>query len=428
MIIKKEYFRKKIDTGLAIVVACLLILLLSFFIKAIKYRKIYDSSKTYYRIFPNLNKAVDEEPIEIVSQFRGDDNKTGIISDRLTIGGRIKQLSRKINGSLHSASKATPAVDESGIYIGSDAGWFYKLNHEGNVVWKTYLAKTEQGVHGTALLSKQYLWIGAYNGVLYCLKKQTGEVVWTIHLGDAIGASPSYYKGQIIISVELLFPRNMGYVASVSARDGSLNWKMPLTSAHIHSSVAIHPEKGYGVTGANNNFLFKIDLESGKVLWALQMKGDIKSTPLIYKDYIYVSNWGNQFAAVSEAGKILWSTDIKSGSQSSPTLVPDKGILLFATHRKGQLFSVSATNGAIIWEKKINNNRALASGVSFFSERDNKYLFLFPCEKTVICLIDPVNGDVVQEIQTDFLLTGSFGYFNSRFYMSFDNGGVSVLY
>ena len=420
--------KKKYKQFFAIVTTCLFIFVLSFFIKAVKYRKVYDNSKTYYRIFHYTHKTVKEDPIEIVSQFREDDNKRGILSDKLNFKGQIKHLFGKINGSLHNASKATPAVDESGVYVASDVGWFYKLDHDGNLIWKTYLAKTAQGVHGTALLSKKYLWVGAYSGVLYCLEKQTGDIVWAIHLGDAIGASPSFYKGQIIVSVELVFPRYMGYVASVSAKDGSLNWKMPLTSAHIHSSVAIHTEKGYGVTGANNGFLFKIDLNSGRILWNLQMKGDIKSTPLIYKDRIYVSNWGNQFAAVSEDGKILWSKNIRSASQSSPTLIPDKEYLVFATHRKGQLFSVSAKDGALIWEKKIDNNNALSSGVSFFSKRDKKYLFLFPCETTAICFIDPVNGNILQKIQTGFLLTGSFGYFNNRLYISFNNGGVSVLY
>ncbi len=428
MINIQEKHKKVFFICITFIMIGVFISLFVFFIKAVKYKKHYEATRTHYLIFPNWNRIVEEDPIEIVSQFRGDDKKTGVVDGKWNLKGKIEPLFDKINGSLHGASKATPAVDETGIYVGSDAGWFYKLDHKGNMIWKTYLAKTEQGVHGTALLSKKYLWIGAYNGVLYCLKKQTGEVVWTIHLGGAIGSSPSFYKGQIIISVELLFPHYMGYVASVSARDGSLNWKMPLTSAHIHSSVAIHKEKGYGVTGANNNNLFKIDLNSGKILWALPMKGDIKSTPLIYKDRIYVTNWGNQFAAVSEAGKILWSTDIKSASQSSPTLVPDKELFIFGTHRKGQLFSVSAKDGAIIWEKPIDNDRAMASGVSFFSKRYKKYLFLFPCEKKAICLIEPSNGNILQKIHTGFLLTGSFAYFKNRFYMGFNDGGISVLY
>ena len=399
-----------------------------FFIKAVKHRKLYDASKTHYRIFHHSNKIVDEDPIEIVSQFRGDSMKRGMAVGTFNLRGQVKSLFGKINGSLHGASKATPAVDKSGIYVGADDGWFYKLNHQGEVIWRTYFAKTDQGVHGTALLSKKYLWVGAYNGVLYCLKKETGEVVWTIDLGDAIGSSPSFYKDQVIVSVELVSPRAMGYVASVSAKDGSLNWKSPLTPAHIHSSVAVHPEKGYGVTGANNGLLFKIDLHSGQLLWTLQLKEAIKSTPLIYKDRIYVSNWGNQFAAVSEEGKALWSKDIKSRSQSSPTLIPDKEYLIFATHRIGRLFALSAKSGAVIWEKKIGNERAIASGVSFFSKRDKRYLFLFPCEKEAICVVDPNNGNFLKRIRTGFLLTGSFGFFKKYFYMNLDDGGVLTLH
>ena len=414
--------------GFSTVIIVLSVFLFFFFIKAVKYRKLYNISRTPYNIFHHSNKRAEEDPIEIVSQFRGDDMKTGVAEGRFNIKGQTKHLFKKINGSLHGASKATPAVDESGIYIGADSGWFYKLSHQGELIWKTYFAKAYNGIHGTALLGKKYLWVGAYNGILYCLKKKTGEVIWSIDLGDAIGSSPSFYKDQIIISVELVIPRPMGYVASVSARDGRLKWKSPLTPAHIHSSVAVHSKKGYGVTGANNGFLFKIDLNSGKFLWSVQLKGDIKSTPLIYKDRIYVTNWGNQFAAVSEEGKIVWLKNIKNRSQSSPTLIPDKGYLVFASHSAGWLFSISVKDGTIVWRKKISNETGMASAVGFFSELHNKYLFLFPCELKSICVVDPANGNFLKKIKTNFLLTGSFGVFKEHFYTNLNKGGVLVLY
>jgi len=407
---------------------CFMVLLV-YFAEAVKYKKNYDSSKTPYRIWHYPNQIVQEDPIQIVSEFRGGPLKKGIAVGSFRIKGQLKLLFKKINGSLHGASKATPAVDESGIYIGSDNGWFYKLNHQGELVWKTFFAKAAVGVHGTALLSEKYLWIGAYDGILYCLKKETGDLIWSIDLGDAIGASPSFYKGQIIVSVELMYPRAMGYIASVSARDGSLNWKSPLTNAHPHSSVAIHSKKEYGVVGANNGLFFKIDLNSGKYLWSLKTKGAIRSTPLIYKDHIYINNAGKQFIAVHESGKIMWDLDIKNHSQSSPTYVPDKNFLLFSTHgRKGQLFSVSARTGKIIWKKKIANNWATSSGVSFFSSRYNKYLFLFPCKKRAVCLIDPSNGKNLKIIPTGSYLSGSFAFLKKAFYMNFNNGGIQVLH
>ena len=402
--------------------------ILFYYINTLQYKKTYDNFKTYYRVLSYPDKNIQEKPIKITSEFRGDPLKTGVAPGVYHLKGHTKSLFRKINGSLHGASKATPAIDESGIYIGSDDGWFYKLNHQGELIWKTFFAKAGMGVHGTALLSQKYLWIGAYDGILYCLNKSTGELVWSIDLGDAIGASPSFYKDQIIISVELMYPRMMGYIASISTNNGQLNWKSPLTSAHPHSSVAIHTKKGYGVVGANNGLLFKIDLKTGQYLWTLQTKGAIRSTPLIYKDQIYINNAGNQFLAVDEKGEIVWDLDIGNPSQSSPTYIPDKSYLIFSTHKRGWLFAVSAKTGAVIWKKKITNYYAVSSGVSFFSKQEGRYLFLFPCKAKEICWIDPTNGRNLKTIPTGFLLTGSFGFFEGAFYMNLNNGGLQVLY
>ena len=403
------------------------IVLLSFFAKAIQQSAAYSLSKTHYRIFHHLKKPADEEePFKIVSQFRGDSMKKGLAPSVFSLKGLVQPLFKNINGSLHGASKATPAVDETGIYIGSDNGWLYKLSHKGELVWKIFFAKAENGFHGTALLSKKYLWIGAYDGVLYCLKKKTGELIWSIDLGDAIGASPSFYKGQIVVSVELMYPRAMGYVAGVSAKDGSLKWKSPLTPLHIHSSVAIHNKKGYGVTGSNNDSLYKIDLNSGQILWSLKMKGDIKSTPLIQKDRIYVSNWGGQIAQVSEQGQIIWEKNIKGRFHGSPTYIPDKDYLI-TPRMRGELFALSAKTGKMIWKKKIANRKAMANGVSFFSKKWNKYLFLFPCQYRALCLIDPADGSILKSFPTGFFHTGDFGFFKKAFYINFNKGGVQTL-
>ena len=405
-------------------------ILLFFFIQAVQYKKAYDVQASLYRIFPYPGKkALEETSFKVVSEFRANAKKQGIAQGIFHLKGQMKQLSRNINGSGHGASKATPAVDESGIYIGADDGWFYKFSHKGDILWQSYFAKSSEGVHGTALLSKKYLYVGAYNGVLYCGHKQTGELIWNIDLGDAIGASPSFYQDMIIVSVEMNHPHAMGYVSAVSAKDGSLKWKSFLTPAHIHSSVAIHNKKGYGVTGANNGLLSKIDLNSGQALWTLRLRGAIKSTPLIYKNRIYVSHWGRQFTAIHENGQQLWSVDITNRSQSSPTLIPDKEYLIFSTYgKRPRLWAVHALTGQTMWKKRIKNRQAIGSGLAFFSLPDNRYLFLFPCENTALCVVDPDNGHIKQKIHTGFLLTGSLAFFKDQFYMSFNQGGLYSLH
>ena len=122
---RQEKHKKVFFICLTIIMLGVFIFLFVFFIKAVKYRKHYEANRTYYSIFPyNWSEIVDEDPIEVLSQFRGDDKKTGVVTGEWELQGKVKPFFDKINGSLHSASKATPAVDESGIYVGSDAGWF----------------------------------------------------------------------------------------------------------------------------------------------------------------------------------------------------------------------------------------------------------------------------------------------------------------
>lgn len=398
------------------------------FFQTIKYKKNYDKIiQRAPKIFHYPNQLAKENPIHIVSQFRNNDYKTGAIKSSLKIPNQLLKLTTSLNNSLHGASKATPAVDTSGIYVGADDGWFYKFNHNGEIIWKTYFSLAENGVHGTALLSEEYLWIGAYNGTLYCLEKESGKIIWSIDLGGAIGASPSFFKDKIIISVELLNP-SMGYIAAVSIYDGRLIWKTSLTNAHIHSSVTINPEKAYGVVGANNGLLFKIDLFSGKILWAKDTKGAIKSTPLIYDKNIYVTNWSEYFYSFSEDGKLNWKTLIQPRSQSSPTLIPELNLLIFGTHyEKAQLVAVHLKTGTIKWKKNISNTRAIASGISFTQKNTGKQIFIYPCTITDICIIRPIDGFVIKKINIGNLLTGSITYFNKQFYMSLNNGGVIKL-
>ncbi len=380
------------------------------------------------KIFHYPNRLIEEKPIRIFSQFRNNHYKTGVIQSPLDkIPHRFLKITEPINGSLHGASKSTPAVDASGIYVGADDGWFYKFNHDGDIVWRTYFSLAENGVHGTALLSKKYLWIGAYNGTLYCLEKKSGKIVWSINLGGAIGASPSIFKDKIIISVELLNP-NMGYVAAVSIYDGRLIWKTSLTNAHIHSSVAINPKKAYGMVGANNGLLFKIDLFSGKILWIRDTKGAIKSTPLIHDKNIYVTNWSEHFFSFTEEGKEKWKVPVQPRSQSSPTLIPDLDLLIFGTHYETpQLIAVHLKTGSVKWKKTISNTRAIASGVSFTQKNSGKSFFIYPCTMEDICFIRPTDGTTIKKIKIENLLTGSIAYFNKQFYMSLNNGGVISL-
>ncbi|MCM2280915.1 MAG: PQQ-binding-like beta-propeller repeat protein, partial [Bdellovibrionaceae bacterium] len=123
------------------------------------------------------------EPKATTFLYRGDPARRGgaLNSDsndfRYT---RVEATWRRENGNvgIHNASKASAAVDASGVYIGGDSGWFFAYDHEGRLKWKFHVAGAARGIHGTPALDEDFVYLGAYNGRLYKLRKTTGEVEW----------------------------------------------------------------------------------------------------------------------------------------------------------------------------------------------------------------------------------------------------------
>ncbi|MDE0518129.1 MAG: hypothetical protein OXH36_01035, partial [Bdellovibrionales bacterium] len=92
MINIQEKHKKVFFICITFIMIGVFISLFVFFIKAVKYKKHYEATRTHYRIFPNWNRIVEEDPIEIVSQFRGDDKKTGVVDGKWNLKGKIEPL------------------------------------------------------------------------------------------------------------------------------------------------------------------------------------------------------------------------------------------------------------------------------------------------------------------------------------------------
>ena len=97
--------------------------------------------------------------------------------------------SPEINVGIHSASKASIALDNERLYVGSDTSWFYAFSLEGKLIWKFYSGSAFQGVHSTAAVDDDTVYFGSYRGTLYALDKITGNLRWMKILGHTIGAS-----------------------------------------------------------------------------------------------------------------------------------------------------------------------------------------------------------------------------------------------
>lgn len=164
---------------------------------------------------------------------------------------------------------ATPAVINKTIYIGGGFGSFefYAFNSmTGNPVW---VEKVSDDGPTAAVVKDDYVAFNTESCTLFVVDSRTGSMIWSKWLGDPLMSQPA-------IAGDTIF---MAY---------------PKQQTHV---------------------LIAIKLSSGKELWEVPIAGDIISSPIIYKDSIYLSTFdGTVYRYNFKDGKELWKSNMNATS------------------------------------------------------------------------------------------------------------------
>jgi outer membrane protein assembly factor BamB len=350
-----------------------------------------------------------------LSQYRGDERKWGQVAEVPSFNFKLKWKIAPFNVGIHTASKASATVDETGIYIGSDAAWFFKFDFEGNQVWDVFVGDAFRGIHSTALLDPENVYFGAYNGSFYCLDKKTGKLKYVKKLGDAIGASPTMLDGFIYVSVET-FPAD-GFVAKIRASDGELIWRSPWLGDQSHSTPTIDRESKTVIVGGNKQIITGFDLETGKKKWSLEIDGAIKGVgPLVEGHVLYGAKDHFLYSVNAATGELKYKQDLGAPIVSSITYDSESGIGFVGAGKS--LIAFQASDGSVVWKKILafqENVLMQASGVLLKTERNQKGL-LTACGDVDLCVYDVKNGEVLKRIKTDGLFTATPVVFQNTMY------------
>ncbi|MBX7231884.1 MAG: PQQ-binding-like beta-propeller repeat protein [Bdellovibrionales bacterium] len=334
--------------------------------------------------------------------------------------------SEKLNVGIHGASKASPVSDGELIFVGSDASWFYCFDILGKIKWKFYFANSDRGIHSTALIDQEAVYIGSYSGAFYKINKRNGVLIWSRILGQTIGASPLSAGEHIIISEEM---RNRnGYLVKINKNTGEIIWKSELIGEQSHSSPAYDNKSNLIYIGANNSSIQAFDFETGRRVFFIPVKGEIKSTPVIERDHIYFTTWGGEIVSLKiGSGVTRWNFKMDSKSQVSPVVFQRKNLLIGADS-ENILYALDLTTGKLRWKKKFdlkNNFNQISSPIVLFDSLNNERI-LFYCKLNYICLIDE-NGEIGSEWEIGGVFSG-VPFWNKKFLvLSLDEGGLNFF-
>lgn len=368
---------------------------------------------------PDL-RATWHEP-ERFNFYRGSETRDGVYRDGpIAPPLKIEWATESFNIGIHGASKGSPAVDASGIYVGSDSGWIRAYRHDGSLRWKFRVSNAVRGIHSTPLLTSSRVYLGSYGGRFYVLGKDDGALLWTFHLRQtAFGSSPLVVDGRLIAVIET--ETLNAFVTAMDPRDGRVIWRSPYLGEQIHSSPAFDRATNTILVGANNKTLFAIDAADGHVVWRRFLGGEIKGTPLIDRGAVYVSSWSGKLHALNVVtGRIQWESSLEGASQSSPTLIPGTDRLIVADGR-GSVSGIDRRDGRKWWSIKFDE--MIMSSALAAPDRRGRWLAWIGCVKDHLCAIDPAAGRVVQSLALPGSLSGVPVGFGGSLYLSLNYPG-----
>ena len=354
----------------------------------------------------------------ITSQFRGDSKKSGsyFVDLKRKINPVLKWTSDKINQAVHTASKSSPAVDDSGVYIGSDTGVMYAFDHAGKLRWSFKTDSDIRGIHGTALLDSQNLYFGNYSGFFYSLDKKEGKVNWISKVGNAVGSSAMLINEKLIISAE--FDRVIeGHLVSLSPATGELIWKSEFLGEQIHSSPAYDEETNTVGVGSNNGVFRAIDVDSGLTAWKKDFFDPIKSTSAVIREAFCFSSWDKMLHCVDTlTGENKSEFDLGGRSQSSPAILGTNVLIVSSTEGFLYKINIDKEHETAKYNLKLgddSNNYGMPSPIVIKTE--NEVLIVTSCNKTAICFL---NSDLklIKKIEIGGFVNGTFAVHENSIY------------
>jgi len=309
------------------------------------------------------------DPTGETTTFRGGLARHGFYPEHETPTDPEPAWSHPVNTGDHSAAKASAVpLDPTGdgsVVVPGDDGSVYALAADGGRLWTADTEFSTRGIHGTPTVAGDTVYVGAYDGALYAVDRETGERRWRARLGGSIGSSPAYHDGRVYVAVE--YPDPDGSLFAVDARTGEPERDLTRPTDHPHSTAALAPEADRVVVGSNDGGLYAWRLSDGEPAWTVRTGDAIKGPVAVYDGAAFVGSWDDYLYRVDLAeGGVDWRYETGNYVMSGPAIDPRDGRVYVGSHDT-HLHAVDATTGERLW--RFDTGRRITGCPSVIGDR-----------------------------------------------------------
>ena len=296
---------------------------------------------------PLASTALDEHA---ATQFRGGVQNQGY--QDVAVPATVEQAwELPTNRGDHTAAKGSPVLAPTGdLILADDTGRIRALSTDGDVRWATTITQATRGSHGTAAIANDTAYVGTYDGVLSAVDIETGRRRWRTDLGDAIGASPTYYNGTLYVAVEHAAPS--GSVAAVNAATGDVQWRDTWPTNHPHSTVALDVDAGRLLFGSNDGHVYAWSFPDLEREWTYDTGGDVKAPVAVADGLAIAPSWDHTVTAIDlEDGSRRWEFETEADNMCAPAV--HDGTVYVGSH-DSHLYALDLETGAEQWAFDTN--------------------------------------------------------------------------
>jgi outer membrane protein assembly factor BamB len=179
---------------------------------------------------------------------------------------------------------------------------------------------------------------------------------WKINAGEGIDTT-SYNMQPLLNQGQIFSVDTEGMVTSVNAQSGRVNWT---SFTRLASITGLAGGEGVVIVSSKNGDLVAYDIEDKNLRqrWAIRLKGEIRATPVIVDEQVFVRTVDGKLSALSLLdGAIQWTVSRRvpalSLTGNSRPLI--EGRLVIVGFDDGKISAFNRNNGQTIWEVTVSN-------------------------------------------------------------------------
>ncbi|MBE8167794.1 MAG: outer membrane protein assembly factor BamB [Shewanella sp.] len=304
-------------------------------------------------------------------------------------------------------SRLRPAVKYEKLFAGDRNGqliafdekthkqlWTQDLNE---IIHKAGINKDFRLAAGISV-SRNKVFAGGEAGVLVALDAETGTLAWQVETGGELLSTPTVGDDMVVVAT------STGALEAYDVDSGEQRWinESQLPALTLRGTGAANYESGGFFLGTADGKIKVIVQQNGQSAWEAAVytpKGgnefsrlaDVDMKPLLSGENLYaVSYNGNLVSMEARTGRVVWSRKYSSFHELATA-----GLSLFLVDDSSRIYAVDKRNGLELWSNSELENRTLTSPAVF-----GQYVIVGDFEG-YLHFIDRTSGVMAGRVQVD---------------------------